>query len=195
LTYGLTEATSQVTTAPPSLVRRKPGTLGLPLDGVELRVDASGEILVRGATVAAGLYGSREPLTDADGWLRTGDLGAVDGDGHLRVTGRRSDRIITGGVNVDPVGVETVLLRHPDVAEAGVVGLPDDGWGERVEAAVVARTGRSPDPEAVRAWARQRLGGPQAPKRVTVLEALPRNPNGKVDRSALRRELEDAEGP
>lgn len=195
LTYGLTEATSQVTTAPPSLVRRKPGTLGAPLDGVELRVDDSGEILVRGPTVAAGFFGSPETLSDADGWLRTGDLGVVDADGHLRVIGRRSDRIITGGVNVDPMAVEAVLLRHPDVAEAGVVGLPDDEWGERVEAAIVVRAGRSGDPRAVRAWVRERLGGPRAPKRVTVLKALPRNPNGKVDRSALRRELGRTDDP
>lgn len=192
LTYGLTEATSQVATAPPDLVRRKPGTVGPPLDGVELRVAASGEILVRGSTVAAGLVGTDEPLTDAGGWLATGDLGRLDDEGHLWVTGRGSDRIVTGGVNVDPAAVEAVLVAHPAVAEAAVVGLPDPEWGERVEAAVVTDGVHVLDAEAVRVWARERLGGPRTPKRVTAVDALPRNANGKVDRAAVRRMLAPA---
>ena len=198
LTYGMTETTSQVATAPPEFVRRKPGSAGPPLDGVELRVEApdgeEGEILVRGPVVAAGVLGEG-PLTDEGGWLATGDLGRLDDDGHLWVTGRRSERIVTGGVNVDPVEVEAVLADHPGVAEAAVVGLPDPEWGERVTAAVVATEGAAPDEELLRRWLRERLAGPKVPKTVVVVAALPRNATGKVDRVALRPILRSSGAP
>lgn len=230
LTYGMTEATSQVATAPPALVRRKAGTAGTPLEGVELRITPDGEIQVRGATLALGLLesaaerasGARGPsaarpqgdpaprtgpsgpppavawgmetravaLVDHDGWYATGDLGEIDEEGHLWVTGRRSLRIISGGVNVDPAEVEEVLLRHAAVAEACVVGLPDPEWGQRVVAAVVpADGGAETDAAALRAWCRGRLGGPRTPKAVAILPALPRNANGKLDRRAIQATL------
>jgi O-succinylbenzoic acid--CoA ligase len=179
LTYGLTEASSQVATAPPPLVREKPGTVGLPLPGVELRLTGEGEILVRGPTVAEGCAGE-------DGWLRTGDLGRLDEDGHLWVTGRLSDRIISGGVNVDPEEVATVLRTLPGVAEVAVVGLPEPEWGERVVVVVV----RSPDPgateEGIHRLSRAALSPAKRPRAIRFVDAIPLNVNGKVDREAIR---------
>jgi O-succinylbenzoic acid--CoA ligase len=116
----------------PALVRQKPGTVGKPLSGVEVRIDEIGELLVRGPTVAPG-------QTREDGWLGTGDLAREDGDGDLWIVGRRSDRIISGGVNVDPAEVEQVLESLPGVTAAVVVGVPDPEWGERVVAGVVGQ--------------------------------------------------------
>ncbi len=177
LTYGLTEATSQVATAAPDLVRLKPGTAGPPLPGVEVRIGDGEEILVRGPTVAPG-------QSDEDGWLHTGDLGRLDTDGHLWVTGRLSHRIISGGVNVDPEEVEAVIRAHPGVQETAVVGIPDPEWGERVVAALVA-----PGPgvlEEIEAVARDRLSPAKRPRVFRLVDALPRNANGKVDREAVR---------
>jgi O-succinylbenzoic acid--CoA ligase len=179
LTYGLTEATSQVATAPPDLVRSKPGTVGPPLLGVELRFGSGGEILVKGPTVAQGLAGP-------EGWLQTGDLGRLDGDGHLWVTGRISHRIISGGLNVDPAEVEEVLGGHPRVKEIVVVGVPDPEWGERVVAAVVVEGGDEVPGELDRI-ARAVLSPAKRPKDLRLVESLPRNPNGKVDRERVRR--------
>jgi O-succinylbenzoic acid--CoA ligase len=186
LTYGMTEACSQVATATPDLVRRKPDTVGPPLSGVELRVDGAGEVLVRGPAVAARYVGTDEPLTDAAGWLHTGDVGQLDGDGHLRVTGRRTDRIVTGGVNVDPAEVEDVLRGHPGLDDVSVVGLPDPVWGEVVAVAAVRRPGLYPDPAELELLARERLTSSKIPRRILFLDELPRNANGKVDRDALR---------
>ena len=179
LTFGLTEACSQVATAPPGLVRTKPGTVGPPLPGVELQISPGGEILVRGPTVAPG-------MEEEDGWLHTGDLGHLDADGHLWVTGRISQRLISGGVNVDPAEVEAVLRSHPGIREAVVVGLPDPEWGERVVAVLVPE---SPDWnrfEELDRLTRAVLSAPKRPRDFRVVETLPRNANGKVDRSRVR---------
>jgi O-succinylbenzoic acid--CoA ligase len=186
LTYGMTESTSQAATAPPPLVRRKPGTVGAPLEGMELRIDDAGEVLLRGATVAAGYLGSDLPLLDAQGWLPTGDLGELDADGHLWITGRRSDRIVTGGVNVDPMEIEDILRLHNGVSDAAVVGLPDERWGEVVAAAVVREGGAYPDPSELEELTRARLTTAKVPRRWIFLTELPRNANGKVDRDAVR---------
>ena len=185
LTYGMTESTSQAATAPPELVRSKPGTVGSPLEGTEIRVDERGEVMLRGPTVAAGYVGADLPLA-ADGWLRTGDLGEIDADGHLWITGRRSDRIVTGGVNVDPVEIEDVLRSHAGVSDAAVVGLPDERWGEVVAAAVVSAVGAYPDPGELEGLTRARLTSSKVPRRWLFLSELPRNANGKVDRNAVR---------
>lgn len=192
LTYGMTEMTSQVATAPPELARRKPGTVGRPLEGAEVDVDVDGQILVRGATLAMGVLdaaagtGALGPVAGADGWYATGDLGRFDGDGHLWITGRRSDRIVTGGATVDPREVETALRAHPAVADVCVVGLPDAEWGEIVAAAVVPVEGEF-DPDEVAAWIHDRVSAAKRPRRWMRLDALPLNANGKVDRGAVRR--------
>lgn len=178
LTYGLTEATSQVATAPPSLVREKVGTVGRPLPGVEADVAPDGEILVRGPTVAKGKAGE-------DGWLRTGDLGRLDEEGHLWVTGRKSHRIISGGVNVDPAEVEAVLRTLPGVQDAAVVGIPDPEWGEKVVALVVPGKGAVALEGELEGMFRKTLSPAKRPRVVRVVESLPRNPNGKVDRQGV----------
>lgn len=192
LTYGMTETTSQVATAPPELVRRKPGTVGVPLPGMQVRVPREGgEILVRGPLVALRYLGSASPLSDGEGWLRTGDLGRVDAEGHLWITGRLSDRIITGGVNVDPMEVERVLREHPDVEEVVVLGVPDPLWGERVMAVLVP----GPLSAGAEGWqrllrelevlVRRELAPAKRPRDFLRVEALPLGANGKVDRAAV----------
>ncbi len=186
LTYGLTEACSQVATAPPSLVRRKTGTVGAPLPGVEVRISEQSEILVRGPTLARRYVGVEEPFLRADGWLGTGDLGRLDEQGHLWVTGRVAQRIVSGGVNVDPHEVEEALKGHPEVMDVAVVGVPDPVWGERVVAAVVPRLGTSPGLQALLGYCKDRLSAAKRPREVVLVGELPRNPNGKVDRERVR---------
>lgn len=173
-TYGMTETTSQVATSLPG----EPETAGRPLAGVRIAIADDGEILVSGPVLGPGAAGP-------DGVLRTGDLGALDDRGRLRVTGRRADTIVSGGENVAPQAVEAVLLAHPDVAEAAVFGVPDPEWGEAVVARVVPRDGIAPDPGDLRAHCAARLAGFQVPKRIETAATLPRTPSGKL----LRREL------
>lgn len=218
LTYGMTEMTSQVATAPPELVRRKPGTVGRPLTGVEVRVADSGEIRVRGRTLALGYLSAGGaatggaarggaapsgapapvagvagwgPVVDEGGWYATGDLGRVDDEGHLWITGRRGDRIITGGVNVDPLEVEAAVRAHPSVADVCVVGLPDPEWGEAVSAWVVPVEGEF-DLDEIQVWLADRLAGPKRPRRWALADAVPVNANGKPDRVAVRERMLEA---
>jgi O-succinylbenzoic acid--CoA ligase len=164
--YGMTETCSQV-------VAGSPGRL---LRGVELEIAADGEILVRGPMVA------REAVAE-DGWLHTGDLGRLDGDGRLHVLGRLKELIVTGGENVAPLEVEQALLAHPAVADAGVAGLPDTDWGEAVTAFVVLREAATP--EELRAWCRERLEPFKVPKAIHAVGRLPRNSGGKLLRDRL----------
>ena len=205
LTYGLTEATSQVATAPPEAVRRKPESMGHPLPGVGVAIrtpdpTTPGEILVRGPTVAllppepttAPDDGGPRPSVhlDAEGWLHTGDLGILDDDGELRVTGRLSDRIVTGGVTVEPGEVERILLQHPALAEVAVVGAPDAEWGERIVAFIQPTDPRNPPAsEELTGFAEERLSSARRPRRFVLVETLPRTATGKIDRSALRARL------
>ena len=197
LTYGLTEAGSQVATATPREVRAGDRSCGRPLRGVEVRVkspDSSdetaspglpepheGQIEVRGPTLFRGYIG--EPRRPRDLWFATGDLGRLDADGRLVVAGRLRDRIVSGGANVDPLQIETVLAAHPDVREAAVIGLPDETWGQLVTAVVA---GDHPDlATRLDAWCRGRLSGARRPRRWEIVERLPRTATGKVDRARL----------
>jgi O-succinylbenzoic acid--CoA ligase len=173
-TYGLTEACSQVTTSPPG----EPATAGPPLPGVELRLAPDGEILVGGQTVAPGAVA-------ADGFLHTGDLGLLDEQGRLTVTGRKADTIVSGGENVAPTEVEAVLLGHPAVLDAGVFGAPDPEWGEAVSATVVLRRGQAATEEELRAYCAERLARFKVPKAIGFATALPRTASGKLLRRAL----------
>jgi O-succinylbenzoic acid--CoA ligase len=179
-TYGLTEACSQVTTTPVAALAEDGRRGGPPLFCTRVRIDADGEILVRGPTVApAALAG--------DGWLHTGDLGALDDDGRLTVTGRKSDTIVSGGENVAPAEVEAVLETHPDVLEAAVLGRPDPDWGEAVTAIVVARPGRVLEGEALRAHCARLLAPYKVPRLVVLArEPLARTRSGKLRRRELR---------
>lgn len=171
-TYGMTETASQVATAGPG------ETAATPLPGVDLRVAADGEILVRGPMVAGGEVAP-------DGWLHTGDLGRLDASGRLTVDGRRADVIVTGGEKVRARTVEDALLSHPGVADAAVVGEADPEWGEAVTAYLVTVGDRPPTHEALAAHCRSVLAGFEVPKRFHLVRAVPRNAAGKVDRGRL----------
>jgi len=177
-TYGLTEACSQVTTLAPADARRKLGSAGRPLLTTHLRIQ-DGEILVQGPTVAPG-------RADADGWLHTGDLGRIDEEGFLYVEDRIDDMIVSGGENVVPAEVEKVLLRHPSVVDAAVVGREDPEWQQAVTAVVVLEDGSAATPDELRRHCAASLAGFKVPKRVELAAALPRTPSGKLMRRALR---------
>ena len=177
-TYGLTEACSQVTTLGPADAKSRLGSAGRPLLTTHLRID-EGEILVQGPTVAPG-------CADADGWLHTGDLGRIDEEGFLYVEDRIDDLIVTGGENVVPAEVEQVLLRHPEVADAAVVGREDPEWQQAVTAVVVLREHAELPTEELRRHCASELAGYKVPKRIEIAAALPRSPSGKLLRRALR---------
>jgi O-succinylbenzoic acid--CoA ligase len=177
-TYGLTETCSQVTTLAPEDASRKLGSAGRPLLTTHLRI-LDGEILVQGPTVAPG-------RADADGWLHTGDLGHIDEEGFLYVKDRIDDLIVSGGENIVPAEVEEVLLRHPEVADAAVVGREDPEWQQAVTAIVVLEAGSDVTPDDLRRHCGESLAGFKVPKRVELAAALPRTPSGKLMRRALR---------
>jgi acyl-CoA synthetase (AMP-forming)/AMP-acid ligase II len=156
--------------------------------GTALPAREIGEIEIRGPMVMAGYWNRAEATADTirpDGWLRTGDAGFMDEDGFFFVHDRVKDMIVTGGENVYPAEVENAILGCPGVADAAVIGVPDERWGEAVKAVCVKAPGTDPSPEDIIAHARSRIAGFKAPKSVDFIEALPRNPSGKV----LRREL------
>jgi O-succinylbenzoic acid--CoA ligase len=197
-TYGLTEAASQVTTLAPDEALRRLGSAGLPLAGATLRIDIDGrraepgevgEVLVAGPIVTPGYLHRPGSTAEAirDGWLHTGDLGTVDDEGYLTVVDRRDDLIVTGGENVYPAEVESVLLEHPAVGECAVVGVPDGRWGQRVTAVVVPAAGAAPDAPALEAFLRERLAGYKVPRAIALWrEPLPRTASGKVQRHVVR---------
>ncbi len=164
--YGMTEACSQIATD------------GVPLLGTELHIAEDGEVLVRGRTVSAGALGP-------DGWLHTGDLGTFDEAGRLVIAGRKADTIVSGGENVAPAEVESVLLEHPGVVDAAVFGRADAEWGETVVAQVVLSEGADVADEALRAHCAARLAPFKVPKRFEAVSRVPRGVTGKL----LRREL------
>ena len=192
LTYGATEMTSQIATAPPVRVREKPGAVGRPLGGVDVRLSEDGELLTRGATQALGYVGPRAgELTDDEGWYHTGDLGRVDEDGDLWITGRRIDRIVSGGVTVDAAEVEEAVRAHPCVLDVCVVGVPDPEWGEKVAAWVEPVVGEF-ELEDVELHVREVLAPAKRPRLWHVAPQIPRNANGKADRRRVRSALESA---
>mgnify|MGYP001159106022 CR=1 FL=1 len=191
-TYGLTETASQAATLAPEEALVKLGSAGKPLFCTEIKVDAPkgevGEIWVRGPNVSPG-YATPTGIDRRDGdWLRTGDLGRLDEDGYLYVAARREDLIISGGENVYPAEVESVLKAHPGVLDAGVVGRDDPRWGQVPVAFVVARPGRTVKPEELAAFCRERLAKYKVPVAFVAAGELPKNASGKL----LRRVLRDA---
>ncbi len=200
--YGLSE-TSPVLMANPVATNRRPGTVGLPLPGTECRVvdpdnpttdvapGEAGELLVRGPQVFAGYYGKPEE-TDAvfvDGWFRTGDIVRIDEAGFVRIVDRIKELIITGGFNVSPTEVESALRQHPDVEDAAVVGLPSDHSGEEVVAAIVPVAGKDIDVDALRDDVRDILTPYKVPRRIFVVDELPKSLIGKVLRRQVRERL------
>ncbi len=197
--YGLTETAALVSTNP--VGREKPGSVGLPIPGAEVGIRDEqgrelptgevGEICVRSAGVMQGYWHSAHATAEAlrDGWLHTGDLGYQDEDGYLFIVDRKKDLIIRGGFNVYPRDVEDVLLEHPAVEAAGVVGRPDEVHGEEVIAFVSLRPETEMTGEELVEWGRERIGGYRYPREIHVIDAVPLTNVGKLDRKALRARL------
>lgn len=194
--YGMTE--TNMNTSNPYAGDRRPGTVGHPLPGVEIRLMSDGAVApagsvggiqVRGPNVFAGYWRMPEKTAEEllpDGWFLTGDLGRIDAGGYLHIVGRAKDLIITGGFNVYPVEIEEALDACPGVLESAVIGLPHPDLGEAVFAVLVPRPGTALDPDAPLAAIRDRLARFKQPKAAVVVDALPRNAMGKVQKAALR---------
>lgn len=193
--YGLTE--TSMNTSNPLDGERRAGTVGFPLPDVSLRLDAGtgegegiGEIQVKGPNVFRGYWGLKEKTAEAftgDGWFRTGDLGTLDADGYVTIVGREKDLIITGGLNVYPKEIETLIDAEEGVEESAVFGVPDSDFGERVIAAVAPAPGSSPDLAVIAERIANRVAKFKQPKEWHLVDALPRNAMGKVQKEELRR--------
>jgi malonyl-CoA/methylmalonyl-CoA synthetase len=188
--YGMTETIMLVSN--PYEGQRRPGTVGFPLPGVELRLQEQSasvsEIQVRGPNVIRGYLSPSDTQAafTADGWFRTGDLGELDADGYLRISGRMKELIITGGYNVYPREVEEVLRAHPLVADAAVVGLPSPRWGETVAAFVVPVDGATDAVlSTLETFVAQRLVDYKRPREWRLVPEIPRNALGKILRHQL----------
>jgi long-chain acyl-CoA synthetase len=203
--YGLSESSPSATFNRPDKPR-KVGSIGLPIWGVELKVisdsgDAlgdgeNGEVCIRGHNVMKGYHNRPEATAetiDADGWLHTGDIGYRDADGYYFIVDRKKELVIRGGFNVYPREIEEVLYQHPAVLEAAVFGIPDATMGEEVVAAVALRPGQSSDEGALIAFVKERVAAYKYPRRIWVLEALPKGPTGKILKLELKAQLEPAE--
>jgi malonyl-CoA/methylmalonyl-CoA synthetase len=204
--YGMTE--TNMNASNPYDGDRRPGTVGPPLPGVEIRVTGEGRaplpagetgmVEVRGPNVFPGYWNLPEKTAeelDAEGWFSTGDLGVVSPDGYLSIVGRQKDLVITGGYNVYPKEVEEALDALPGVLESAVIGVPHPDLGEAVMAVVVPEPGAAPDPEALCAMLGGRLARFKQPRRVDLLDALPRNAMGKVQKKVLRERYAAAFAP
>lgn len=196
--YGQTEATARLAYLPPERLASKPGSVGRAIPGVELSVrreDGStvdvgetGEICARGPNIMLGYWNDPAATAAAlrDGWLHTGDMGHVDGDGDLFIVGRRSDMIKTGAHRVHPLDVEEVIAELDTVAESAVVAVDDEILGEAIKAFVVPAPGAQLNPVEVKAHCRARLANYKVPKWVEVVASLPRTASGKLSRRELR---------
>jgi long-chain acyl-CoA synthetase len=194
--YGLTETCAMATFNPPDR-ERKPGSIGVPVEGVEVRLlddDGNevspgevGEITVRSPHVMKGYWGRSQATAEVlqDGWLRTGDLARADEDGYIFIVDRKKELIIRGGYNVYPREIEEVLYEHPAVREAAVLGVPDDALGEEVVAAVALKPGRQASDEDIVAYAKSHVAAYKYPRRVWIVDDLPKGPSGKI----LKREI------
>jgi acyl-CoA synthetase (AMP-forming)/AMP-acid ligase II len=202
--YGLTETSSTIAVLGPDdhraalsgdpVARARLGSVGRLLPGIEAQVRAPdgaalpdggiGDVFVRGDQVS-GEYRGTASAVDADGWLATRDRGWIDDEGYLFIEGRADDTIIRGGENLAPAEIEDVLLDHPAVAEAAVVGIPDEQWGQDIAAVIVTRAGRATDADELRAWVRSRLRSAKTPAVIVFRDSLPHTPTGKL----LRREV------
>ena len=198
--FGMTEA-GTVLGMPieADMIARKAGSAGLPAPSLSLRIvddggrdvvaGEPGEIWLAGPNVTSGYWNRPDETArafTADGWFRTGDIARQDGDGFVTLVDRRKDMFISGGENVFPVEVEMVLLDHPDVAEAAVIGVADERWGEVGRAFVVVKPGRVLDPAALAAHCAARIARYKVPKEFLVIEALPRTASGKIQKHLLR---------
>ena len=201
--YGMTETWGTVAMLPPEdhtpERAHKMTATGKALPGVELAIldenglplppNSIGEVAIKSPTNMIGYWNKPEETAKTltgDGWLRTGDVGVIDDEGYLFLKDRMKDMIITGGENVYPAEVESVIYGHPMVADVAVIGVPDDRWGEAVKAIVVPQPGTDPNPAEIIAWTREKIAAFKCPKTIDFIDALPRNPSGKILRRSLR---------
>jgi len=215
--FGQTETASTITTLGPEdhviegteeekakKLKRLSSSIGKPLPDVEVKIvdeegkalpaTEVGEILARGPRVMTGYWKDEQKTSQvmtSDGWLRTGDMGWMDDEGYVYLAGRADDMIIRGGENISPDEVEEVLHSHPKVEEAAVIGVPDVEWGQEPRAVVVLKKGEVTAPEEIIEYCRSRLAGFKRPRSVVFVDALPRNPMGKVLRKKLREDYGD----
>jgi long-chain acyl-CoA synthetase len=185
--YGLSE-TSPVASFNRRDRERKPGSIGLPIDGVEMTVLEDGEIAIRGHNVMKGYWRRPEDTAkaiDADGWFRTGDIGRVDEDGYFFIVDRKKEMIIRGGFNVYPREIEEVAYTHPAVREVAVIGVPHETLGEEVAAAFAIKAGAEVTPEELRDFVKARVAAYKYPRHVWIVDELPKGPTGKI----LKREI------
>jgi fatty-acyl-CoA synthase len=201
--YGLTETGPMVSSLAPEYTLSKLGSSGRPPLFTEVRLvevdgkpvtepGVKGEILTRGPNVIRGYWRNPEATAmaiDPDGWFHTGDVGWMDADGFLTVCDRVKDMIISGGENVYPAEVENVVYEHPGIAEAAVIGVPDENWGETVCAVVALKAGQRLELEQLREFASARLARYKLPRRLEVVPALPRNATGKILKTQLREQF------
>jgi len=195
--YGLSE-TSPVASFNHPGRERKAGSIGTPVrgvqmrlvddDGVEVQSGQPGEIAVRGHNVMKGYWGRPQETADSmkAGWFVTGDIATVDDDGYYRIVDRKKDVIIRGGLNIYPREVEEVLFEHPAVAEAAVVAMPHESMGEEVGAAVALKPGSSATPQELQDFVRTRLAAYKYPRRVWIVDTLPKGPTGKILRRSVK---------
>jgi acyl-CoA synthetase (AMP-forming)/AMP-acid ligase II len=197
--YGLTEAGTANSTGPDDPPEAIATTVGHARPGFEIRlVDGagndvpagqSGEVLLRGPSVMSHYLDDPDATAAAlssDGWLKTGDIGAFDDAGRLKIVGRAKDMFIVGGFNAYPAEIENMLLRHPSITAAGVIGIPDERLGEVGMAFVVLEPGTTATPEQIIAWSRDQMANYKVPRVVEVIDALPLNATGKVIKDELR---------
>src|SRR3954453_13978619 len=197
--YGLSE-TSPVASFNHPDKERKPGSIGTPIKGVEMKLvddegndvegtDEVGEIAIKGHNIMKG-YWNRQDATDEvlddDGWFLTGDMGKRDDEGYYFIVDRKKEMIIRGGYNVYPREIEEVLYEHPAVAEAAVIGVPDDKMGEEVGAAVVLKEGEEVDADELRDFVKEQVANYKYPRKIWFPDELPKGPTGKI----LKREVE-----
>lgn len=213
--YGQTETTSSLTVLGPDdhriqgspaeieLKLKRLNSIGKPLPDVEIRVRDEGnnflpegevgEIIIRTPRIMKGYAGREDDAALADGWRATGDLGWIDGDGYVFFAGRKDDMIIRGGENIAPAEIETVLMSHPAVDEAAIIGVPSVEWGQTVKAFIVLRPGQATSTQDLQDFCRTRLASFKRPEEIEFIEALPKNPLGKILRKELHaREQEQA---
>jgi long-chain acyl-CoA synthetase len=196
--YGLSE-TSPVAAFNQVLRPSKPGTVGLPILGCQIRIvddndrpvpaGERGEVVIRGPNIMKGYYKRPDETADAlrGGWFHTGDIGVLDDEGYLSIVDRKKDLILRGGMNVYPREIEEVLMMHPAVSLAAVIGVADERLGEEVKAFVVLKPGAQLAVEELIAWSRDQMAAFKYPRTIEIRDALPMGPTGKV----LKRELKN----
>ena len=198
--YGMSEG-SPVVTFNPLHGERKPGSVGLPLwgvqvkivdeEGTEVPVGTKGELVYKGHNVMNGYYNKPDANAETirDGWLHSGDIGKMDEDGYFYIVDRTKEMIIRGGLNVYPREIEEVMMEHEAISLVAVVGVPDDRFGEEILACVVLKEGQQADPDGLMQWTRDRIAAYKYPRQVRVMDSLPTSATGKILKKEIKKIL------